>query len=475
MNIEKNTDFINSNKEVENRSKIIPQREELIIINGNKEKKDKNTNSKEHSKNEIIINKSESSNNSNIENNSHKNNKDKNLIKNEKNFLLNYLKERKNYYSSKKYDTPILDKIIAGEMKITLNTFLKENPDKYKFEPYYPNLIKIIDIINSNDKFQKEILDEKTIGYICYKNKNNQCVEGIYSTLNNYMLYKEITEQSKFKKDDIYIDDPIISDNCFKTRGLSLEYYINCLLMNKFKQKELPRIIYHFLPDQKKNKKIKIKIKNLEELDGVFYLLKEEVLIINDLPFIVDDIYESDNSNFDFKKQKNNYIQFKEKSLVLLEVKNRLPETSYDSSEKEIIEKELKSELINLCDKVVAFYELYNEIFKDITKIRVILFYDLIPKNNYDEILSYVFKQYFVKGRLINIKNKIQLQCTFIISSYFAYTIKNFIDKTNLLELKINENKSKIESLKEKLQKIIEDDKYFKNIVNDFNAKFVKC
>ena len=204
-------------------------------------------------------------------------------------------------------------------------------------------------------------------------------------------------------------------------------------------------------------------------------MLKEEVLMINDLPFIVDDIYESDNSNFDFKKQKNNYIQFKEKSLVLLEVKNRLPETSYDSSEKEIIEKELKSELINLCDKVVAFYELYNEIFKDITKIRVILFYDLIPKNNYDEILSYVFKQYFVKGRLINIKNKIQLQCTFIISSYFAYTIKNFIDKTNLLELKINENKSKIESLKEKLQKIIEDDKYFKNIVNDFNAKFVKC
>jgi hypothetical protein len=85
MNIEKNTGFINSNKEVQNRSKIIPQREELILINGNKEKKDKNTNSKEHNKNKIIINKSESSNNSNIENNSHKNNKDKNFIKNEKN------------------------------------------------------------------------------------------------------------------------------------------------------------------------------------------------------------------------------------------------------------------------------------------------------------------------------------------------------------------------------------------------------
>ena len=141
-------------------------------------------------------------------------------------------------------------------MKITLNSFIKGQPDKYNFGPYYPNWIKIIDIINSNEKFEREVLNEKTIGYICYKNKSNECVEGIYSNLDNSILYREITDKSKFKKDDIYKNDQIIADNCFKARGLSLEYYINCLLMEKFKANKLPRVIYHFLTDD--NKTIKI-------------------------------------------------------------------------------------------------------------------------------------------------------------------------------------------------------------------------
>ena len=105
-------------------------------------------------------------------------------------------------------------------MKITLNSFMKEKPDKNDFQPYYPNLIKIIDIINTNEKFEKEVLNEKTIGYICYKNINIEFIEGIYSNLDNSILYKEITDKSKFKKDDIYKNDPIIADNCFKARGL---------------------------------------------------------------------------------------------------------------------------------------------------------------------------------------------------------------------------------------------------------------
>ena len=239
IKIAESSDSINSKKEVENDSKIMPQKEKLVLGNGNKKKENKNTISSEYNKNEINNNK-ESSDESNIEDNSNINNdKVKNFI-NEENLLINYLKERQNYYSSKKYDTPILDKIIKGEIKITLNLFLKEIPDNYKFEPYYPNLKEIINVINSNEKFQKEILNEKTIGYICYKNKNNKCVEGIYSNLDNSILYKEITDKSKFKnKDDIYDNDSNKADNYFKARGLSLEYYINCLLMIKFKQKEL--------------------------------------------------------------------------------------------------------------------------------------------------------------------------------------------------------------------------------------------
>ena len=107
--------------------------------------------------------------------------------------------------------------------------------------------------------------------------------QGIYSNLDNSILYKEITDKSKFEKDNIYINEPKKADNCFKSRGLSLEYYINCLFMNKFKQKELPRVIYHFLAEGQDNNIIKLM--DLEELDGVFYFQEKEILMINDLPF----------------------------------------------------------------------------------------------------------------------------------------------------------------------------------------------
>ena len=98
----------------------------------------------------------------------------------------------------------------------------------------------------------------------------------------------------------------------------------------------------------------------------------------------MDDILETDNSKFDFTIQNNDCIQFKENPLVLLEVKNRFPGASHTSFKK-VIEKDLKNELLD-------FYELYNERFKDIKKIRIILFYDIILKNNYDNVLSNKFK-----------------------------------------------------------------------------------
>ena len=153
--------------------------------------------------------------------------------------------------------------------------------------------------------------------------------------MDNSILYKEITDKSKFKnKDDIYDNDSNKADNYFKARGLSLEYYINCLLMIKFKQKELPRVIYHFLTDDKNNKKIKII--DLEELDGVFYLPTKEKLMINDLPFIVEDVIEIKDSNYNFEISYNDCIQFEENSLVLLEVKNRFPGTNNLDSKKDI-------------------------------------------------------------------------------------------------------------------------------------------
>ena len=74
--------------------------------------------------------------------------------------------------------------------------------------------------------------------------------------------------------------------------------------------------------------------------------------MINDLPFIVDDVLETKDSNFDFTINNKGCIQFE----GILEVKNRFPGTNLDS--KKYIENNLKCELIIICDKVVAFYEL---------------------------------------------------------------------------------------------------------------------
>ena len=446
INIAERDNLITPKDKAENTSKKIPQEKKIISADENKKKENLNEN---------VINKIETSNDTRIKDNSLKDNgKRYNLINNQNDLLIQYLNERKLYYSNKKYSTPILDKIIRGKIKITLNSFITKIPDKHTLEPYYPNLIKIIEILNSSDKFEKEVLKKKRIGYICHKNKDNHYIEGIYSDLDNLILYQEIADKSKFEKDNIYNSDPLIADNCFKARGLSLEFYINYLLMNKFKQKGLPRVIYHFLEDGKQI----TKLMDLEELDGVFYLQRKESLEIKDLPFIVDDILEADNSKFDFTIQNNDCIQFNENSLVLLEVKNRFPGTMKATS-KENIEKDLKNELIILCDKVLAFYELYNERYEEIKKIRIILFYDVIPKTGYDIILSNTFKQYFNKEGLIDIKNKIQFQFTFILSSYFAYTIQNLSEKINLLEMEIIENKSEMESLKSNLLKIINEQK----------------
>ena len=66
--------------------------------------------------------------------------------------------------------------------------------------------------------------------------------------MDNSILYQEITKKNKFEKDDINESDKSITYNCSKARGLSLEYYLNCIFMDIFNQKELLREIYNFDP-----------------------------------------------------------------------------------------------------------------------------------------------------------------------------------------------------------------------------------
>ena len=106
---------------------------------------------------------------------------------------------------------------------------------------------------------------------------------------------------------------------------------------------------------------------SMEELDGIFYWNKplENYLEINlnELPFIIDDILEIENTKFRFTAENSKFISLKKKTLLLFEVKNRFPEN-------DILVREITKSL----SKSMTFYHLYEERFPDIQKLRIMSF-----------------------------------------------------------------------------------------------------
>ena len=242
--------------------------------------------------------------------------------------------------------------------------------------------------------------------------------------MDNKILYSEIIDKAKFIKDYFYFSDDNMVDNSYKARALPLEYYLNVFFMALLNQNELPKVTYNFDPYLFQNN---IKGKNdatqkraieMEELDGVFYLEKEVKLDIEKLPFVIDEIVEIKGNKFDFEIQENNNIlKFGENTLILLEVKNRFPD-------------DLAKEINILLSKTMIFHQLYEERFKNIKNIRVMFFYDAIPKYNYDEELLKMINHFF-QGKS-EIREKIQFQFIFITSSYLAFKFKNLNLETNV-------------------------------------------
>ena len=362
--------------------------------------------------------------------------------------MISYFKERKLYYSKKGYETSLLDELINGNIRIDKNLFLlkKKENDNY-FEPHFPNLEKAIAAFNDSKMFKENVLKEGNYGYICYKVEKNETTlykEGIYAILDNKILYSEITDKAKFIKDDFYFSDDNIVDNSYKARALSLEYYLNGFFMARLKQNELPRVIYNFDPYlfqniiKGKNDATQKRTIEMEELDGVFYLEKKAEFNVEKLPFIIDDIVEIKGNRFDFEILENiNILKFDENTLILLEVKNRFPD-------------DLAKEINILLGKTISFHQLYEERFKNIKNIRVMFFYDAIPKYNYDEELLKIINHFFQDKS--EIREKIQFQFIFITSSYLAFNFKNLKDRIDELEKEISFLKEKNSNLEKNVE-----------------------
>ena len=143
---------------------------------------------------------------------------------------------------------------------------------------------------------------------------------------------------------------------------------------------------------------------------------------LNELPFIIDDILEIQSKKFCFTAENSKFISLKKKTLLLFEVKNRFPEDD-----------KLVNEIQISLSKSMTFYHLYEERFPDIQKLRIMFFYSVIPKKNYENILVETIEKFFGENA---IKNKIQIQFIFITSSYLAYKFKTLKDELRSLKRK---------------------------------------
>ena len=427
-----------------------------------------------------------------------------------KDIFIDYFEKKKKYYSKQGYETPLLDELIKGNIKIDNELFkLKKPKDDKFFEPHYPNLENVILIFNDSRKFEQCVIKEENYGYICLKieDKNNYLYrEGIYAILSNDILFDEITNKNKFAKEDIYIEDQEIVDNSYKARGLSLEYYLNEFLVDYLSEEEKPRVIYNFdinvlkkstkkegqihvenKEEKKQFKKDKKAIQKteskkgeednriieIEELDGIFYVENEIQIDTQKLPFIMDDILDNQGQQFEFELRTNNFLKFNAKTLILFEVKNRFPEN-------------MEKEMYILLNKAMDFYQLYKERYDNIEKIRIIFFYDAVPKDNYDSELLRILNNFF-KDK--DIKKKIQFQIIFIASSYIAFNFKYLkeridnierannikidrLTKTiNTLSLSLKEVKDEIKNIKEKNEKLIQENASLKTVKKDLEEK----
>ena len=469
------------------------------------------------------------------------NNNDKNYIKiqeiSEKidtNIIKDYFQSRKEYYSKKGYETPFLDELLEEKIKINKDIFLFKKPQQeYFIEPHYINLKYLINIFSNPEMFQKFVVKEKKYGYICYKAKKSKkyvLKEGIFGILQNTSLYKEITNKKKFEKDNFGQEDKTIVDNAFKERGLALKYYINGIFMELLDQDELPRMAYNLdskklkklvdeekkiqeeieeetdeeieeeikdemeeeieeemeeeIEDENKEKiseenkekikeEIKEKIKKdreIEELDGVFYTKKDYEIKIDELPFIIDNMAEIDNlvsPNFKFYAECDNKIKIDKNTLIFIEVKNKFPET-YD----------FNYQVRKICNKTVSFSQLYGERYENITKIKIMFFYNAVPKKSYESKVLPILENIFGNNK---IKNKIQFQFIFITSSYLAYNFKNMKDRIDILENSSNDHKSKIEDLqkdnnafKSEVEELKNDNRSLKKRIEFLESKLDK-
>ena len=386
------------------------------------------------------------------------------------NKFLEHLKETKKLYKNI-CATPVLDYLIDINGKLKLNYFrYKENPDSY-VDHIYENLNKLVYNLNVGD------FSPENQGYFCFKDEtSNNYIESLFSPIEIQLLFDKITSNENFPKDDFKVPNEIIAKNAFKSRALSFEYYINYnVIIDKFKMKERPRVIYPFksLEAIKNKEDDNDNSINLIEVDGVILEQKEYDLDLEKNAFIIDNLYKLEEfmtiqKEIVVEPYVEKIIDLKKNELCIIEFKNQFPpstnkiEPYYQQGKKPTTFYQMVKDLIK---KAKVFKQLFDLREEKVDNIRLILFYDTIQKENYYDDLKQAFLESFNDDD--NSKFLYEFQCIYIKSSYLAAGLFNMYEKYNIYSYE-----KKI--LQEKVEKMDDENKRLKEDLNELKKKFSK-
>ena len=395
--------------------------------------------------------------------------------------FLQYLQQKKEYYTILKYDPPVLNYLIKNRGKIDIKYFMYENRKDSFIDHLYDNL-SIFLLLLSIDKID---FQEGKHGYFCDK-VNDEYVEGLYSYIDLKLLNEKITTNINFPKDDFKSPDEKIAKNAFKSRALSFEYYINDIILHNgsmTKIKERPRIIYFFKNideiknnDMGKENDIIIDNSNKEkshensiiEVDSVILEKEEFNMNLDEKLFILDDcfnfgIFEDEekaklieNYTEPIKEQNILYnFSLKPNTLCVIEMKNHFPQSDLIDKNKQDYNQGIsfKSMVRGLIKKSLVLKTLYEQLGNPIEKIKLVLFYNAVHKYNYEEEL----RKAFIEELGVNDRKLVEMfkfQCIYIKPSYLSGAVSIQNNEINILKKKIDNMEKIINELNQEIEKL---------------------
>ena len=386
----------------------------------------------------------------------------------EENKFYNYLVKMKEKYRQLQYETPVLDYLIGNKKKLEVNFFKYTKNEDVIIDHLYNNLVAFI--INTN----LNIIDfgDEKYGYLCYYYKDGdkkRYVESIFSLVDLSLLSDRISSELNFPKDKFKNPDKKQAQNVFKSRSLCFEYFINSnILIKKFNLKEKARVIYSFKSiedlESVNNNIIKIKKniieKGLEELDGVLFIENKISLDLEKNCFMIDNPfkfgiflgtdkqYSIQGYDLDSNKIYNNInpstVELKKNTLALIEIKNQFPPYE-EGNENENKPQNFYNMVKNLIRKVKIFKQIFEIEKRNIENIKILLFYDVIQKENYYDDLKEAVYDSFIKNddELFDF----EFQCVYIKASYLTGGLINTNDRLENLNDKLENVNRKLNAL----------------------------